>query len=88
MISSTVALEVLGEIGTNLSKWASEEEFVSWLNLCPNQKVSGGKLISSKLLSKKANLTLQPLRLAANGLLASKNWLGDYFRRMRAKGRI
>jgi len=50
-ISSTVALEVLGETGTDLSKWATEEKFVSWLNLCPNRKVSGGKLISSKLLA-------------------------------------
>lgn len=85
-ISSTVALEVLGETGTDLSKWASEEKFVSWLNLCPNRKVSGGKLISSKLLSKKANLASQAFRMAANSLLASNNWLGDYFRRMRAKG--
>lgn len=85
-ISSTVALEVLGETGTNLSKWATEEKFVSWLNLCPNRKVSGGKLISSRLLSKKANLASQAFRMAANSLLSSNNWLGDYFRRMRAKG--
>jgi hypothetical protein len=69
-----------------LSKWASEEKFVSWLNLCPNRKVSGGKLISSMLLSKKANLASQAFRPAANSRLASNNWLGDYFRRMRAKG--
>ncbi|WP_026632867.1 IS110 family transposase, partial [Dyadobacter alkalitolerans] len=85
-ISSTVALEVLGETGTDLSKWATEEKFVSWLNLCPNRKVSGGKLISSKLLSKKANLASQAFRMSANSLLSSNNWLGDYFRRMRAKG--
>ncbi|REA63597.1 hypothetical protein DSL64_03905 [Dyadobacter luteus] len=85
-ISSTVALEVLGETGTDLSKWATEEKFVSWLNLCPNRKVSGGKLISSKLLSKKANLASQAFRMAANSLLSSSNWLGDYFRRMRSKG--
>lgn len=85
-ISSTVALEVLGETGTNLGKWATEEKFVSWLNLCPNRKISGGKLISSKLLSKKANLASQAFRMAANSLLSSNNWLGDYFRRMRAKG--
>lgn len=85
-ISSTVALKVLGETGTDLSKWASEEKFVSWLNLCPNRKVFGGKLISSKLLSKKANLASQAFRMAANSLLASNNWLGDHFRRMRSKG--
>jgi hypothetical protein len=59
-ISSTVALEVLGETGTDLSKWASEEKFVSWLNLCPNPKVSGGKLISSKLLRRKPTSPRRP----------------------------
>lgn len=78
-ISSTVALEILGETGTDLSKWSSEEKYVSWLNLCPNRKISGGKLISGKLLSKKPNLASQAFRMAGNSLLASNNWLGDYF---------
>jgi transposase len=85
-ISETVALEVLGETGTDLSKWASEERYVSWLNLCPNRKISGGKLISSKLLRKKPNLASQAFRMAANTLKTSNNWLGDYFRRMKTKG--
>ena len=85
-ISETVALEVLGETGTDLSKWASEERYVSWLNLCPNRKIPGGKLISSKLLRKKPNLASQAFRMAANTLKTSNNWLGDYFRRMKTKG--
>jgi hypothetical protein len=84
-VSETVALEVLGETGTDLSKWATEERYVSWLNLCPNRKISGGKLISSRLLSKKPNLASQAFRMAANSLMSSNNWLGDYFRRMKAK---
>jgi len=51
---------------------------VSWLNLCPNRKISGGKLISSKRLKKKPNLAAQAFRMAANSLMASNNWLGDY----------
>jgi transposase len=85
-ISETVALEVLGETGTDLSKWASEERYVSWLYLCPNRKLSGGKLISSKLLRKKPNLASQAFGMAANTLKTSNNWLGDYFRRMKTKG--
>ena len=85
-ISETVALEVLAETGTDLSKWATEEKYVSWLNLCPNRKISGGKLISSKLLTQKPNLASQAFRMAANSLKASNHWLGDYFRRMRTKG--
>jgi len=85
-ISETSALEILGETGTDLSKWDNEKKFVSWLNLCPNNKISGGKLISSKLLRKKPNLAAQAFRMAANSLQRSDNWWGDYFRRMKTKG--
>ena len=85
-ISETVALEILAETGTDLSKWPTESQYVSWLNLCPNRKISGGKLISSKLLKKKPNLASQAFRMAANSLKLSENWLGDYFRRKRSKG--
>lgn len=85
-ISETCALEILAETGTDLSKWENESKFVSWLNLCPNNKISGGKLISSHLLKKKPNLASQAFRTAANSLQRSDNWLGDYFRRKKAKG--
>jgi transposase len=85
-ISETGALEILGETGKDLSKWATEDKWVSWLNLCPNNKISGGKLISSMRLKKKPNLASQAFRSAANSLSKSDHWLGDYFRRMRAKG--
>ena len=85
-ISETCALEILAETGTDLSKWATEDKFVGWLNLCPNNKISGGKIISSTRLKKKPNLAAQSFRIAANSLLRSNNWLGDYFRRMKTKG--
>lgn len=85
-VSEIVALEILAETGTDLSKWSNEKKFASWLNLCPNNKISGGKLISSSLLKKKPNAATQAFRMAANALQSSKNWLGDYFRRMRSKG--
>jgi transposase len=85
-ISETSALEILAETGTDLSKWATENHFVSWLNLCPNNKISGGKLISSSRLKKKPNTASQAFRAAANSVQRSDNWLGDYFRRMKAKG--
>lgn len=85
-ISETVALEILAETGTDLSKFPAPENFVSWLNFCPNRKISGGKLISSKRLKKKPNLAAQAFRMAANSLQFSHHWLGDYFRRMKSKG--
>lgn len=85
-LSETSALEILAETGTDLSKWANENKFIGWLNLCPNNKISGGKLISSSKLKKKPNLATQAFRTAANSLRQSDNWLGDYFRRMKSKG--
>ncbi len=85
-LSEISALEILAETGTDMSKWASEKHFVSWLNLCPNNKVSGGKLISSRLQKKKPNAASQAFRMAANSVQRSNHWLGDFFRRMKAKG--
>jgi transposase len=85
-IGDTAALEILSETGTDLSKWPSAKHFVSWLNLCPNNKISGGKIISSMLLRKVPNVASQAFRHAANAIGRSDNWLGDYFRRMKAKG--
>lgn len=85
-ISDISALEILSETGTDMSKWETSKHFVSWLNLCPNNKISGGKLISSMLMRKKPNVASQAFRNAANAVQRSNNWLGDYFRRMKAKG--
>jgi transposase len=85
-IGDTAALEILSETGTNLSKWPSAKHFVSWLNLCRNNKISGGKIISSMLLKKVPNVASQAFRYAANAVGRSDYWLGDYFRRMKSKG--
>ena len=85
-ISETSGLEILAETGTDLSKWENEAHFRSWLNLCPNNKKSGGKIISSRMMKKKPNAASQAFRYAANSVQRSDNWLGDYFRRMKTKG--
>lgn len=85
-LSANGALEILAETGMDLSKWETEDKFIGWLNLCPNNKISGGKLISSSKFKKKPNGATQAFRAAANSLMRSNHWLGDYFRKMRAKG--
>ena len=85
-LNETGALELLAETGTDLSKWKTEKHFVSWLNLCPNNKISGGKIISSRLQRKRPNAGSHAFRRAANSVQRSNHWLGDYFRRMKAKG--
>ncbi len=85
-LSEVSALEIFAETGTDMSKWPSVKHFVSWLNLCPNNKISGGKLISSMVMKKKPNSASLAFRMSANGIQRSDNWLGDFFRRMKAKG--
>jgi transposase len=85
-ISDIIGLEILSETGTDMTKWETAKHFVSWLNLCPNNKISGGKVISSMLMKKKPNTASQAFRNAANAVQRSDNWLGDYYRRMKAKG--
>lgn len=85
-LSETSGLEILAETGTDLSRWEDEAHFRAWLNLCPNNKISGGKIISSRVMKKKPNAASQAFRYAANGIQRSDHWLGDYFRRMKAKG--
>jgi hypothetical protein len=85
-LSEIGGLELLAETGTDLSKWKNDKHFKSWLNLCPNNKISGGKLISSHLMKKKPNTASQAFKQAANGVQKGDHWLGDYFRRMKTKG--
>lgn len=85
-IRENSALEILAETGTDLTKWENEKKFISWLNLCPNNKITGGKLISSTVLKKKAGIASKAFRAAANSVQKSENWLGDYFRRKKSKG--
>src|SRR3954463_8430075 len=43
-----LALKLVGECGTDLSAWPSAKHFPSWLGLAPSNKISGGKVLSSR----------------------------------------
>lgn len=83
-ISELTVAEIISEIGTDMSKWATEKNFTSWLNLAPNTRVSGGKRLKSKSMKKK-NKAGQSFLIAASSLKASNNWLGEFYRRIKAK---
>ena len=83
-IDSLSALNIMGEIGSDFSKWPTKKRFLSWSNLVPNNKKSGGKLISSHLINKK-NHAGQIFRKCGSCLCKSKGPLGDYYRLQRAK---
>ena len=83
-IDTGTALTVLGEIGTDMTRWKTAKHFSSWLGLCPGTKVSGGKVQTSKT-KPTANRAAAALRLAAASLSRSRSALGAYLRRMTAR---
>jgi transposase len=77
-------LTLLGEVGPNLAKFRSAASFASWLTVCPNNKISGGKVLSAHT-QKTSSRAANALRFAAQSLHHNKSALGDFYRRMRAK---
>ena len=83
-ISETTALVILSEIGTDLSRFSTEKNFVSWLGLCPQHRGSAGKIFSRRV-RRGANRAARALRMAAQGCHHAKNALGAFYRRIQAR---
>ena len=66
----SISLEIVSEVGTNMHKWPTKKHFTSWLNLAPNNRISGGKLLRSKR-QKKKNKATQAFLMAAYALQRS-----------------
>ena len=80
------ALTVLSETGTDLKeKFPTQKQFLKWLNVVPDNKITGGKVISSKV-KKKKNRAGQAFKDAASSQWKAQNPIGDYLRRKKAKG--
>lgn len=83
-IDANTAMKILSEIGTDMSQWANAKAFASWLGLSPGNKISGGKILSSRT-KPSDNRAAQALRMSAASLYRSKTAIGAFFRRMRAR---
>jgi transposase len=75
---------LLAEVGPDLSKFRSSAAFASWLGLCPDNRISGGKILSVRTRHVQNRAALA-LRIAAHTLHHNQSSLGHYYRRMRAK---
>ena len=80
-----LALKLVGECGTDLSAWPSAKHFTSWLGLAPSNKISGGKVLSSRT-RRSGNRAASLLRLAAVTVGRTDTALGAFFRRL--SGRV
>lgn len=90
-MSFSTVLALMSEVGIEgIKKFKTAKHFASWLRLAPNNKVSGGKVLSSKV-PKGSNRLKIALRNAANaiGNLKDSTPLRDFFQRISfRKGRV
>jgi transposase len=82
-LQAHTVLKVLGEVGLDMTRWPSAKHFGSWLGLAPNNRVSGGRVLSRRTLPA-ANRAASALRVAAQSLHRSKSALGAFLRRKAA----
>jgi transposase len=83
-IDVMIAQTLLSEVGADMSRWKTEAHFASWLGLCPDNRVSGDKVLrrgTRHVVNRAANA----LRQAANALIRSRSYLGAQYRRLRTR---
>ena len=83
-VEANTALQIIGEIGLDMSRWPSEKHFCSWLSLCPGNKISGGKRISTRS-KPSANRAAHLFRMCAYSLHNSRSHIGAFLRRKKAQ---
>ncbi len=79
-----LALRLISECGTDLSRWPTAKHFTSWLTLSPGCKISGGKVLSART-QKTGNRVTSLLRLAAVTVGRTNTALGAFYRRLSAR---
>ena len=78
-LSAATAQVILTEIGADGSRFRNASAFASWLGLCPEKKISGGKVLSAKTRKVK-NRAAMALRMEASSLYRAKGYFGEFFR--------
>lgn len=83
-IDSLTAFTVLSETGFEVSAFPTEHHYASWMGLCPNNTITGGRVKRRKTRCV-TNRAADALRVAAQSLWRSKSYLGAYYRRLAAR---
>ena len=88
-VSVNTILSLISEIGTSLDRFPNAKAFVSWLRLAPNNRISGGNVLSGRTPKGKNALSIA-FRDAANVIGNQKGGpLTSFFRKMGLKkGRL
>jgi transposase len=83
-LGSYLSLKLIAECGDDLSAWPSAKHFTSWLGLAPSNKISGGKVLSSRT-RRCGSRASALLRLAAVTVGRTDTALGAFYRRLAAR---
>lgn len=83
-LGPALALKLVAECGTDLRAWKNAKHFTSWLCLAPGNKISGGKLLSSRT-RRSSSRAAALLRLAATTIGRSDTALGAFYRRLSSR---
>ena len=79
-VSHATALSLMSEVGNGIHKFETAKQFASWL--APNNKISGGKMLSNRI-PKGSNRLKIALRNAANAVGNLKDTaLSNFFNRI------
>ncbi len=83
--ATPTVLVLLCELGPEFAeKFPSAKHFGSWLGLCPDNRITGGKIYSVRTRDVKSRVA-EALRLAAQSLHRAQNYFGELYRRWRAR---
>jgi transposase len=77
-------LRLIAECGDDMRKWPTAKHFTSWLSLAPGNKISGGRILSSKT-PRSSNRAAALLRIAAVNVGRTQTALGAFYRRLGAR---
>jgi transposase len=80
-LESSLALKLVAECGADLTAWPSSKHFTSWLCLAPGNKISGGKVLSSRM-RRSGSRAAALLRLAAVTVGKTETALSAFYRRL------
>ena len=78
------ALRLTSEIGTDMRRWPTEDHFAAWLTLAPQNKISGGRLLSSGTRAS-SNRAKAMFRMIAMTLARTQTALGAFYRRLASR---
>jgi len=79
-ISAYTAISIIAEIGTDMSKWATEKAFGSWLRLSPRANITGGRVIDARRMPGQSRAT-ELFRTAAVCAGKTATAIGAFYRR-------